>query len=369
MSLVSKNPFDILGDDGDDSSSPAPAKVEKKPEAAPAPQRNVPGAAPKNDKPAGNGSGRGRNAPRGGARGGYRGEGQPRNTGPTADEGVTEGAETAGGFDGERIAPSRKFRGDIDRHTKGPRGTRPNRGVTSGGHTSRGGSGGARTPAQGGERRQFERKSGGLPDSQKKIEHGWGSNEGGAELGAELEGEKDAEVEEAQTPAGEDGGWAAPDAAPAAEATPDAAAEPEEPEEVQKSYDEFLAERTAAALSAGLGKKEVRTVNSETLEGKAFVRETIDEFFSGKEKAAAAKAKAPKKEKIFIEVDGQFSSPAGRPTRGTGERGGRGGRGAGRGRGEGRGRGAPRGGASRGGARSGPGFNGQDQSAFPALGA
>lgn len=48
---------------------------------------------------------------------------------------------------------------------------------------SRGGqSGKARTPNGGGERRQFERKSGTLPDSQKKVESGWGADEGEAEL-------------------------------------------------------------------------------------------------------------------------------------------------------------------------------------------
>jgi hypothetical protein len=49
---------------------------------------------------------------------------------------------------------------------------------------SRGGAntGKARTPNFGGERRQFERRSGTNPDSQKKIESGWGADEGEAEL-------------------------------------------------------------------------------------------------------------------------------------------------------------------------------------------
>ena len=52
---------------------------------------------------------------------------------------------------------------------------------------------------------------------------------------------------------------------------------------MQKSYDDFLAERAQAALSSGLGKKEGRQVNAETLEGKAFRREAADEsFFTGK---------------------------------------------------------------------------------------
>lgn len=71
-----------------------------------------------------------------------------------------------------------------DAHTKGPRGNRPARNYTSGGHTpsGTGSTRGPRTPASGGERRQFERRSGTLPDSQKKVEAGWGADEGNAEL-------------------------------------------------------------------------------------------------------------------------------------------------------------------------------------------
>lgn len=181
---------------------------------------------------------------------------------------------------------------------------------------------------------------------------------------AEVEGEKDAQGEET-----------AP-ATPAAEGADAIAAEgekvdetPEEPEEVQKSYDQFLAEKAEQAFA--FGKKEARQVTGETLEGKAFVREGVDEFFAGKEKTAPTKTKA-KKEKVYIEVDGQFATPAGRPARTDretrGERGGRGGRG----RGEGRGRGGNRGQARSGfgGARSnGPSANISDEKAFPALGA
>ena len=81
-------------------------------------------------------------------------------------------------------APKRAHHGP-DKHTKGPRADRAEQ--TSGGHKSRGGaSRGAKTPAFGGERRQFERRSGTNPDSQKKVEQGWGSNEGTAELTGEL---------------------------------------------------------------------------------------------------------------------------------------------------------------------------------------
>lgn len=98
---------------------------------------------------------------------------------------------------------------------------------------------------------------------------------------AEVQGEKDAEVEEnaPETPApeGDDGGWGAAEATEAPAAAPEAE---EEPEEVTKSYDQYLAERAAAAFE--FGKKEARQVGQSTLEGTAFVREAVDDFFSGK---------------------------------------------------------------------------------------
>lgn len=100
---------------------------------------------------------------------------------------------------------------------------------------------------------------------------------------AEQQGEKDAQDENnvPQTPAADAdaAGWGAAEG----EATVAPAAEEaeEEPEEVTKSYDEYLAERAASQI-AGLGKKEGRQVNSETLEGTQFRRDAIDNFFSGK---------------------------------------------------------------------------------------
>jgi len=369
MSVVSKNPFDLLGDDGEPSPAPAPAKsaAQPKAQAAPAPQRTVPGAAPRGNA----------NRGRGGARGG-RPQGEQRNTGPTSGD-VQEGFEHPAGFDGERVPASKKAHKGPDAHTKGPRENRPIRNPTSGGHSSRGGqSGKARTPNNAGERRQFERKSGTLPDSQKKVEHGWGADDGEAELNAEQQGEKDAQDEEnaPQTPAAEkaDGGWGAAEGE--ATVAPAAPVEEEE-EEITKSYDEYLAER-AATQNSTFGKKEGRQVNNETVEGTQFRREGIDDFFSGKEKAAKART-TTKKEKVFIEFDGQFASPAGAPSGDRGGRGGRGGdrgrggRGGGRGgergaRGTGAGRGAPRGRAAPRGGRSGA-VDANDEKAFPALGA
>jgi len=373
MSVISRNPFDLLGDDGD---SPAPVKTQPKTETpAAAPARAVPGSTPAGGN--NTGSNRGGRYPnrggrgRGGATSGQQRDDGPRNTAQVSGSGDIEGFETPGGFDGERVNPPKRAHHGPDRHTR----TANDQPRISGGHTSsreggRGGRGrgGSKTPAGGGERRVYERRSGGLPDSQKKVDLGWGANEGTAELTAEVEGEKDAQAEEAApgTPAPEE-------ETPAADATAAEPAAEAEPEEVQKSFDQFLAERAQSALGDGLGKKEGRTVNTETLEGKAFVREAIDDFFSGKTEKTV-KAKAPKKEKVYIEFDGQFATP---PGGGAGGRGGRGGdrgstRGGGRGRGEGRGRGGPRGGAgARGGARSAQpqGINPSDDKAFPSLGA
>jgi plasminogen activator inhibitor 1 RNA-binding protein len=106
-----------------------------------------------------------------------------------------------------------------------------------------------------------------------------------------VEGEGDAVAEEntPQTPAVEadNGGWDTPvvsatDTIVPTTAVPESEVQAE-PEEVQKSYDEFLAERAQAALAMGLGKKEGRVVNAETLEGKAFRREAAEDvFFAGK---------------------------------------------------------------------------------------
>ncbi|WVN89133.1 uncharacterized protein L203_104349 [Cryptococcus depauperatus CBS 7841] len=338
MSVVSKNLFDLLGEN--DSPAPAPAKPAPKKETTPAAQRNVPGAAPR-------GSARGRGSNRG-------------NHTVTRDDRVPDnhGTETAGGFDGERVPPARKGNHVRDAHTKGPRGARPNK--TSGGHTSQGNGHyrGAKVPAQAGERRQFERRNlAGTQDSQKKVDQGWGANTGEAELKDEVEGEKDAQIEENAPATPAEGAEAAP-----------APQEPEEPEEVTKSYEDYLAEKAQTALNiAVLGKKQVREVASE-VEGKAFVREAVDDFFTGKTKATEAKSK-PRKEKVFIEVDGQFAQPSRPPRRDNREGGDRPNRGRGQRGGFGSQRGAR--GGQRGGQRPsrGPVINANDTNAFPALGA
>lgn len=158
-----------------------------------------------------------------------------------------------------------------------------------------------------------------------------------------------------------------------------------------KSYEEYLAEKAAQVLGGVLAPREARKVEGD--EAQAF-RKDAQDFYSGKvsfiladwhrshtvqEKTSAPKAKAPKKEKVSIEIDGKFASPAGarpertersdRPPRG--DRPARGGdrpaRGAGRGRGAPRG--APRAAAAGGRANTQRPVDASDEKAFPALGA
>ncbi|TXT15936.1 hypothetical protein VHUM_00439 [Vanrija humicola] len=327
MSVVSKNPFDLLDDGEERAPSPAPKAGAAKATPAPASAQPkvVPGAAPK--------GGRGARYP---ARGG------PRNV--YREERPAEGGE---GFEGERVAPPKKDHQGRDRHTKGPREDRTHTGPRSrapGAAGARGPKGGARGGRTGGA-------AGAQGDKKPAAAESWNNDEGKAELSAEKQGETDG-VEAAAAPAEE------------------AVEEVVEEEDTSKTLDQYLAEKAENALSGDLGKKEVRQVTADNLEGTAFKREEDEDFFSGKAKTSAPKEKAPKKEKVYIEVDGTFAAPA-RPPRTGGDRPQRG-RGAGGARGGQRGSGprggaAPRGGASRAPRQQAVSVN--DTSAFPALGA
>lgn len=360
MSVISKNPFDLLGDGDAPAAAPAPKAA-----AAPAPaktQRDIPGSKPKSDdKPAGARGGRGGYPARGGPRNVLKGD-KPK---PAEDNAV----DPEPGFEGERIANSKTARTPRAPREKGARGGKAGRG--------RGQAPGA--GYQGGDRKNDPRRSAhAVPDTEKRIASGWGAEEGTAELTAEVEGATDAAKETAQTgtetPAA--GEWdSAPsgpaadewDAAPAAEG--EAEKKPEEEVDNSKSYEEYLAEREATK-NAQLGKLEGRTVEgSDELTGSAFKR-AEEEFFGGvkKEKASAAKTKE-RKEKVFIEVEGKFAPPS-RGDRDGAPRGGRGGRGGFRGgdRGSDRPRGG-RGGNRNTNSNSAPAVSVNDESAFPALGA
>ncbi|CAK9785045.1 hypothetical protein CC85DRAFT_138918 [Cutaneotrichosporon oleaginosum] len=311
MSVVSKNPFELLDDGEDRAPSPAPKGAAKVAPTAKQP-KVVPGAAQK--------GGRGARAP----------------TAPRATYAAGGGDD---GFEGERVAPPKKDHQGRDRHTKGPREDRSHTGPRSrapgaaGARGPKGGNRGGRGGAAGAA--GAEKKTGAAPAEN------WTNEEGKAELSAETQGEKDVAEEGAETPA--------------------PAQEEAQEEDNSKTLDQYLAERANAALGGQLAKKEARQV-SDDVEGKQFEREELENFFGGSKASKEKKERAPKKEKIRIEVDGQFAQPA-RPPRGDRPE-----RGAARGgRGGNRGRGAPRGGAARA-PRQAP-ANVADESAFPALGA
>jgi len=122
MSVISRNPFDLLGDDGD--SSPAPVKTQPKTETpAAAPARTVPGSTPAGANNTNNANRGGRypnrgGRGRGGATSGQQREDGPRNTAQVAGSGDIEGFETPGGFDGERVNPPKRAHHGPDRHTR-----------------------------------------------------------------------------------------------------------------------------------------------------------------------------------------------------------------------------------------------------------
>lgn len=198
-------------------------------------------------------------------------------------------------------------------------------------------------------------------DHEKQVAHGWGGQDGNAELADENAGEAIAQKDEKEAVA-ED---AAADADPAVE----------EAEEKTKSYDAYLAELAEKKLAVAQNVRKANEGSSAKFpEGKEVSREDSEDFFVGS--GGKQRRARERKEKNFVELDGdRLLQPAprenfggrGRGGRGRGEgRGGRGGEFRGRGRGEGRGEG--RGGRGpRGGAQSGPNLN--DSSAFPSLGA
>ncbi|KAJ7706130.1 hypothetical protein B0H17DRAFT_1174986 [Mycena rosella] len=328
MSVATKNPFALL-DDAEDSSRPS------SPVAAPAPAAPVPVAPP-----------RGAQKPRGGpaARGGkyYARGGKP--VAPTEDGNLNQ--------NGIEDAPQdRKF-------------------------DARGrGRGGARGGAARGRGRQFDKHSQtGKVDSEKKVNQGWGADEGTAELKAEQAAVGDAAAEAA--PAGEWGAPAPPRKArrcrhPRGRSTakPDRDGRPprreREPEEEDNTLtlEQYLAQQKEK--ESAIPKLEgVRQANegadADLWKGAVAVSKgEEDAYFVGKGKAAP-KARAKKEEKVFLEIEARFDRPRGAPRgggRGGDDRGGRGGRGASRGA-----RAAPRG---RPAGNSAPTVNVDDQTAFP----
>ncbi|KAG8905562.1 hypothetical protein FRB99_008667 [Tulasnella sp. 403] len=220
-------------------------------------------------------------------------------------------------------------------------------------------------------------------DSDKQVNQGWGADTGRAELASDRQADADVAAE-SQTPAEGGADWGAGGEASwgaAGDATADVTAEggaaaatgadgeqkaaraaPEEEKTI--TYDEYLKSKTNT-LSDLVGAVESRRANEgaeEDLFKDAQVLLKPEEEYFNKPKSNRVKSQKEQKEKITIEIDGQFSEPPG----GRGARGGRG-RGAPRGRG-GRGRGGRGGyGGYANGANGAPGVDVEDTSAFPTL--
>ncbi|KAJ6610043.1 hypothetical protein B0H10DRAFT_2061765 [Mycena sp. CBHHK59/15] len=240
----------------------------------------------------------------------------------------------------------------------------------------RGGRGGPR----GGRGRPFDKHSQtGKVDTEKRINQGWGAEEGNAELKVEEAAAKDATADAAEAapagewgaPAADAGEWGSP--APAAEDSaapaateggkPDREGRPprreREPEEEDNTLtlEQYLAQQKEKESSVVPKLEGTRKANegADANIWKDVVplqKDEEDAYFVGKTKAVP-KARTKKDEKVFLEIEARFD----RPRRGGDDRGGRG-------RG-GRGRGAPRGRPS--GGNNAAAVNVDDVNAFPSL--
>ncbi|KAI8816581.1 uncharacterized protein EV422DRAFT_279499 [Fimicolochytrium jonesii] len=328
MEVLSRNPYDLLDDEGGDApvAKASPAKKDDK-KAAPAAAKKD--AAPKKQT-----------------------ERAPRNEYPR--RGGAAGAPR-GGADVARPPRQNRDGGDFEtpREQRVADGERRERGGFRGG---RGGRGGSRGGFRG---REFDRHSGsGRTDGVKKEVAGAGS--WGNPLTAEEEAKVDVEpVEGAEKKEGAE--------TPVEEETP---REPE-PEESYKTLEQFLAERTKPATEAKVRKANEGADDAQWKNAVPLKKEEDEELFADllkvkKAKAAAAKEKA---QKTFVNIDQRFADE-GRNT--FSPRGGRGGNRGGEFRG-GRGGSDRNGGAGgrggRGGRQSGAGSSVsiEDQNAFPSL--
>jgi len=335
--VASKNPFDILGNDEDGDSSPAP------------PTKAI-------DK----------NAPRQGKR--TTAEETPRGSSGTSTRGGRTGGRGRGVSGNEAAFRDRGAGHDQNRKRDTDEREGGNRGRGRGGSRGRGGP------------RDDRHSKTGVSDHEKQVGHGWGANTGEAELNDEQAGEAIAKKDEKEA----DGDPSFVDA------------NGEDEDEVKtKSYDDYLAEIAQKKLQVSEDQR-VRKPNEGSSkkfpEGKPVSREEEEQaYFVGS--GGKAKRERAKKEKNVLELDGDLMRQTENERRG-GRGGGRGGRGGDRGdrpdrgdfggRGRGRGgrgdsRGGDRGRGDRGdrGDRGGPRRAGPrggapnvtDTSAFPSLGA
>lgn len=327
MSVASKNLFALLGNDEEEPPSGPVKTVDKT--TMRTTKRGVEPQAP--SKPANAGNAGSRRGP-----GGNEGAFRDRNAGSGANQRRPTDEAPRGG-------------------ARGGRGAR-----------DRGGPGSGR-PRNRDDRHSKSQPSGG---TDKQAAQSWGANEGDAEQKDEQAGEEIAQKEFKEA--------AAEDA--------EGAETPGEPESKSVSYADYLAQQAEKKL--GLGDNlEIRKANegSKTdkkwANAKALDKEDAEDFIAAS--GGKAKRERERKAKNILDIDQSWveserpstgaprggrggARTEGARGRGDGARGGRG-RGDARGRGGARGSDFPRGGAR--GGRDNAGFNANDQSAFPSLGA
>ncbi|KAF8271474.1 hypothetical protein EI94DRAFT_586268 [Lactarius quietus] len=227
----------------------------------------------------------------------------------------------------------------------------PRRGVLDGEGRGRG-RGRGRGGRDRGRGREFDRHSGtGRIDSDKKIHQGWGGDEGTTELKAEEAGTTDAQAEGAVTSTDDWGAsaastdnWAAPAEdwgapppegdnadAPAVEGEKGDDGRKQRERELEEedntiSLDEYFAQLKDNVTTSVPKLEGVREANEgadeawgEVVEHKKTRNEEEEAYFVGKSKNTT-KARAEKKEKVYLEIDARFERPS-RPGRGGGDRG------------------------------------------------
>ncbi|KAI0999711.1 hypothetical protein K3495_g8487 [Podosphaera aphanis] len=314
--VVSKNLYELLGNDHDEDSDKEPEPPVKVIDKTPArtTKRNAPAEAPASKNSAAYEGRSGGNGRRSGNDGAFR--------------------DPNAGSANNRKKP-------VEAESTNPSGTQEGRG--------RGGRSGPRN---------FDRHSRGVGgDSEKQANHGWGANEGISELADEEAGKAQAENEKMAAIAA----WG--------EATP--YGQPDvEPEDTSISYADYIIqqEEKKAALAAEALKirkpNEGATESGKWANAKPIVKDDAEDFVPGT--TGKAKRDRERRQKQVIDIDQRFVDSSERGGRGGGFRGGRGRGGRG-----GRGDGPPRdsyGGYGK--SDSGPNtsINTNDFSSFPSLG-
>lgn len=200
-----------------------------------------------------------------------------------------------------------------------------------------------------------------MRDSEKQVSHGWGANEGGAELADEQAGEALANAEKDAS-----AGFVATD-------TPATPAQEPEPEEVSISYAEYILQQQEKKAALSAQAPQLRKPNEGGIQDKKWanakpvVKDNAGDFVQPA--GGKSKRERERRQKQFVEIDQRFVESSDRGGRGSGYQGGRNGRG---GRGDGFQRGNRGGGGGYSSARNNSGpttsINTNDTNAFPSLG-